>query len=346
MNQMIEELHIQFSRQIKLSQIGKDGQNQLFNARVGIFGIGGLGSWSSMLCAQIGIGYIRLVDRDVVELSNLPRTPIFDKDSIDLPKVEQGEKFLQKLNPLTKIDAHAVNIDNNNINDLIDQLDVVIDGLDSFKSRYIVNNACQKKRIPYIFAGGLAEQSNMSTFTYRNNSPCLACFFENIEDASLPTCETAGVHTSLLAITASFQVSEVIKVITNNKPRLEGKLAYFDLNNFSLDLLNIKKNPNCRVCGSVTFLVKNETKDKIIELCGNKSFMIFPKPRKMIDVVNILDKVESKYDIRKKGKLGITFTFEREIMISVFKGGNILIRGITKDTVAKEIYKKILPLLQ
>lgn len=339
---MQSQWQLQYSRQTILPEIGTNGQEKLFKARVGIFGVGGLGTWSALLCAQTGIGYLRLVDRDVVELSNLPRTPLFTEQSIDLPKVEEGAKFLQKQYPNIKIDTYATNIDEESIEELIKDLDLIIDGLDSFNTRYVLNDACKRNKIPFIFAGGLGMQANLSSFTYEKESPCLACFFNKINDKNLPTCETAGVHTSLLAITASLQVSEAIKILTGNKARLEGKLAYFDLNAFSLDLLTIKKSSNCSICGPNRNKTKLNKKHKIIELCGNKSFMIIPKPRKTLDIETIIQEIADKHPILKQGKLGITFKFNDDITISLFKGGNILIRGTNKNDEATSIFDSIL----
>ncbi|MHA2362494.1 MAG: HesA/MoeB/ThiF family protein [Candidatus Hodarchaeales archaeon] len=338
---MKEKLQIQFSRQMILHDIGELGQQKLFSSRVGIFGVGGLGTWSSLLCAQMGIGYLRLVDRDVVERSNLPRTPIFTQKSIDLPKVEEGAKFLQSLNPTLVIDTQATNIDRETIDKLLDGLDIVIDGLDTFQTRYVINKACFKKKIPYIFAGGLAMQANLSTFTFNEDVPCLNCFFGAIDDKQMPTCETSGVHTSLLAITASLQVTEAIRLLTGKKARLDRSIAYFDLNSFSLDIIPVKKNKDCNVCG-LKPIDKEEISDhRIIELCGENSFMIVPKPRRIFNIDKLLEKIKNNYQIRKRGSLGLTFVFQEKILVSIFNGGNLLIRGVSSPTEAKKIFNTI-----
>ena len=131
-----------YSRFSRLRNIGIEGLDKISKAKIGIFGMGGLGSWSSLILAQLGVGYIRIVDRDVVELSNLPRTPIYNMESVDLPKVEEAKKFLSNLNNDIEIDAVATNIDEFTIDSLVQDLDLVIDGLDTFSTRYIINAAC------------------------------------------------------------------------------------------------------------------------------------------------------------------------------------------------------------
>jgi adenylyltransferase/sulfurtransferase len=339
---MDKNIRNQYSRFMLLNEVGIEGQKKLFNSRIGIFGFGGLGTWSALLCSQIGVGFLRIIDRDVVEISNLPRTPLFTLESVDLPKVEEGAKILRKINPQMTVESLTTNIDEETINELIEGLDVVIDGLDTFRTRYIINQACFTKKIPYVFAGGLSMQANLSTFTYKNDEPCLNCIFSEINDENLPTCETAGVHTSLLAITASLQVAECIRIITNKDTRLRSKIAYFDLINFELNLIPIEKNQHCKICGdikSTTFRTKK--KFRMVELCGSNSFMVVPKPRITFDIKMIRKNLKNSFKIIKRGELGITFAYNQDIIISIFKGGNILIRGVKTKLEVDKLIKSI-----
>ena len=303
--------------------------------------MGGLGSWSSLLLAQLNVGFLRIVDRDVVELSNLPRTPIYNLESIDLPKVEEAKKFLSRLNDGIEIEAIATNIDEFTIKSLIKDLDIIIDGLDTFSTRYIVNKACYGSKIPFIFAGAISISSNLSTISYKENTACLNCFFGGIDDEDMPTCEIAGVHTSILSITASIQVAEAIKLIITGESSLESKIAYFDLNTYDFDIIDIKKNELCKVCGNTVISDENlEPKIRIIELCGNESYSLAPIPRKAINISEIMNKLKNNTEakIKKSGELGLTFKL-RNVEISIFRGGNILLRNVKTKSDAEMFFK-------
>ena len=194
-----------YSRLKILPSIGSIGQEAIFKAKVGVFGLGGLGSWSSLLLAQMGVGFLRIIDRDVVEVSNLSRTPIYTLESVDLPKAEQAAIFLQKINPRAIIEEKTTNIDETTIESLVNGLDIVIDGLDNVSTRLIVNNECKKRGIPYIFAGAIGISANISTFVYKQNQPCLNCIFEMVSDDDLEKCDILGVHSALLYSVWNFE---------------------------------------------------------------------------------------------------------------------------------------------
>lgn len=332
----------QYSRQFATEELDEEGQQRLFEAKVGIFGVGGLGSWSSLMLAQMGVGHFRLVDRDVVELSNLPRTPIYTLSSVDLPKVEEAEKFLRRINPNATFEGLATNIDVDNIEALVQGLDIVVDGLDHFSTRYLINQACLKYKVPYVFAGGLGTTANLSTFTYRSagKHPCLACFFGGVDDNALPTCETSGVLATLLAVATSLQVAEVVRVLTGSEPLLEGKIAYFDLRSFSLDLFPVKTNPSCPICQQPQQNNQEHSKPRISELCGSESFIVSPKPRRAVNIAKLGETIEETFEVGKKGSLGLTLVVDGAT-VSVFNSGTILIRGVGTKDKAEQIYSTI-----
>ena len=296
-----------YSRLAILPTIGPKGLNAISNSKVGIFGLGGLGSWSSLMLAQMGVGLLRLVDRDVVEISNLPRTPIYNLDSVDLPKAERAAKFLKNLNPDIKIEETTANISESSVESLVKDLDIVIDGLDNVSTRLVVNKACKKFNIPYIFAGAIGTSANISTFLYKEEEPCLNCIFEMISDDDLEKCDVAGVHTALLSLVASIQVTEAIKIIVGEKPVFVSKLCYIYLNSLEIDHIPIKRNQSCPVCGAKT-VSKIQKTTKIVELCGDKTFLVPNKAELQVNLDKIVTKLETGgYTILKKGSLGITF---------------------------------------
>ena len=145
-----DDQNVLYSRFTKVLKSGEEDLKKIQNGRIAIFGVGGLGSWSALQFAMLGIKYLRLVDRDIVEKSNLPRTPLYTAEDIDYPKVERAKKRLLEYNPSCTIEIYAGEITKDTIDMLLQGIDLVIDGLDSLKTRFIVNAACQKHIIPYI----------------------------------------------------------------------------------------------------------------------------------------------------------------------------------------------------
>jgi len=217
-----EELEF-YSRQIVLPEIGYNGQLKLRNARVCVVGLGGLGSPAALQLAAIGVGYLRLVDYDVIELSNLQRQHLYSVNFLGYPKVEVAAKRLRELNPNVKIEPLPLSLNVNNAEDMVRDMDVVVDGLDRMTPRYAVNRACLKLGVPYVFGAAIMTFGNVSTII-PNKTPCLECFQGNLDDNLLPTCAVVGVHPSILNIIASVEVPEATRIILGEKPRLANKI--------------------------------------------------------------------------------------------------------------------------
>ncbi|MHA2296039.1 MAG: ThiF family adenylyltransferase [Candidatus Hodarchaeales archaeon] len=351
MSQLNNTQHEIYSRQLVLPFFGEKGQLNLQKAKIAICGVGGLGAHSALSLAKMGAGYLRLIDRDLVELSNLPRTPLYSSSDVDIPKVEAAKKMILKLTPDIEIDARATNIDIKTVDDLLNGIDFVVDGLDSFKPRYAINHKCMEKKITYFFAGALTYSANISTFTYRgDDQPCLACIFPGIEDVNLPTCEIAGIHPSILSISTGIQVAEITRVTSGRSPLLEGKMLFYDLSTLSQDIITFKKNPKCLTCSDkAETLSKIESEQPIVtELCGNNSYMIVPSKREGNIAIEETGREFRKASIPvlKQSLLGLTARIvDLDLTVSIFRGGNILVRGASSNDDALVAYSKISPLL-
>jgi molybdopterin-synthase adenylyltransferase len=226
-----------------IPSIGEDGQNRLKNAHVIIIGVGGLGCTSACYLTAAGIGNITLVDFDTVELSDLNRQILYQTGDIGKKKALTARKRLLKLNPLINIQAINKKISENNIASIIGDAQVVIDGLDNMKSRLILNAECVKKHIPLIY-GGISRLRGMATTIIPGKTPCLSCLYnEGIGGI--------GVLGSTAAIIANIQVLEAVKLIIGLKPALEGRLLMFNGDEMKLKFLDISRNINCKVCGSI-----------------------------------------------------------------------------------------------
>jgi len=335
-----------YSRQIVLPEIGYTGQLKLKNARVCIAGLGGLGSPAALQLAAMGVGHLRLVDRDVVELSNLQRQILYDSRFLGYPKVEVAAKRLRDLNPNIEVEPLPVSVNSEMAPEIIKDVDVVIDGLDRMSSRYALNRACQKYGTPYVFAAAIMTFGNVSTII-PGETPCLECFQGNLDDDSLPTCAAVGIHPSVPSIIASIEVSEAVRIILGKKPQLAGQILHCDLENMEFEKIKVSKVENCPVCGSnpsgPPMPLKQKTVTEIRGREGRRVFMITPKRNLDLDMGSLVQLLESMgFKIKVKANLGLTFTADSNVSASLLKSGIMVIQGVNNEEEAYKFYSNII----
>ncbi len=273
----------------------------------------------------MGIGYLRVVDRDIVSRTDLHRQYLYDVDSIGMPKVEVLLQKLSRLNPDVTLDAVPESLNSINAEELLAGMDVVIDGLDRPEPRYIVNRTCNRLKIPYIFGAAIEAFGNVSTIL-PGQTFCLECFMPGLQDEDLPVCGVVGVHPSVLGIISAVQVSEAVRVLTGRKPKLYNKLLYVDLREFEFNILDIPALESCKVCGTKPDGAPEAVKDRFFEeTCardGRRNFVISPKKRLDIDI-NQLEAMIRKQGmgIKTAGRLGITFEKSDKITACILKSG-------------------------
>ncbi|MEM2546701.1 MAG: HesA/MoeB/ThiF family protein, partial [Candidatus Bathyarchaeia archaeon] len=196
-----------YSRQMAMRELGREGQEKLAKSRVAIVGLGGLGTVSSLYLTLAGVGYLRLIDQDTVETRNLHRQILYTLKDLKYPKAEVSAKRLRELNPFVEVEAFSENLNPDNALELLRGVDCVVDGLDNMRTRYIVNRACVKLKIPYVFGAAIGLEGNLSVFA-PPETPCLECVLPNIEDEQLPTCDVRGVLGSTTGIIGALQAME------------------------------------------------------------------------------------------------------------------------------------------
>src|SRR5437588_8449907 len=220
-----------YSRQILFAGIGAEGQRRLSNSRAAIIGCGALGSAQAEALARAGVGHLQIVDRDFVEASNLQRQTMFTEHDAGerLPKAVAAANHIGEFNSAIRVQPAVVDVNHTNIEELIAGFDVVLDGTDNFATRYLINDACVKHNMNWIY--GAAVGSYGVTMTIRPHvSACLRCVFEAAPPAaSAPTCDTAGVIMPIISIVAAVQVTEALKLLTRQPERLHQGLMQFDV---------------------------------------------------------------------------------------------------------------------
>ncbi len=342
MSSLTDEEVKRYSRQIVLREIGLEGQKKLKDSRVSIIGVGGLGCFSSIQLASIGIGYIRLIDQDVIDITNLHRQILYDTDSLGYPKVEIAQKRLKTLNPHIEIDPLTLTVNEETAEEAVKDVDVVIDGLDRFTPRYAINKACVKHGIPYIFAGALETYGNVSTIIPRKTA-CLGCFIGILSDEELPTCETVGVVPSILAIITGIQVSEALHLLLGKNPSLANKLLFVDSYTLNFMTLDIVKREDCQICGTLSIdTAPASIEYRVVELCGKDSFMASPGRPLTLNLNEIANILGKQYKIKLHSNFGIAFEYSEGVTVSLMKTGNALIKGVSDKNNATNIYNTLL----
>ncbi|MFX1293467.1 MAG: ThiF family adenylyltransferase [Promethearchaeota archaeon] len=232
-----------YARQLIIKNWGESIQERLKEATIGIIGNGGLGSVNSIYAAAAGIGRIKIVDHDIVDLSNLNRQIIHFTPDISKKKVESASEKLSSLNPEVKIEPFAIKITEENIEDIIKDCNVVLDCLDNFHTRFLLNKICIDLEIPYVHAACYALEGRVLTVIPKKG-PCLQCFYPKIPKEM----ETIPVLGAVVGIIGSIEITEAIKCITGIGKPLIGRLLIADGENMNFDIIEVKRHPNCPVC--------------------------------------------------------------------------------------------------
>jgi adenylyltransferase/sulfurtransferase len=254
-----------YSRHLIIPEIGMTGQKRLKNAKVLCVGAGGLGSPALLYLAAAGVGTLGIVDFDVVDESNLQRQVIHGQSDVGRSKAGSARDSIREINPHVNVVLHETHLDSDNALEIFAQYDLIVDGTDNFATRYLVNDACVLLRKPYVW-GSIYRFDGQASVFWAEHGPCYRCLYpEPPPPGMVPSCAEGGVLGVLCASIGSIQVNEAIKVITGVGEPLAGRLMIYDALEMSYRSLQVKKDPECPVCG------KNPTITELIDyeaFCG------------------------------------------------------------------------------
>jgi molybdopterin/thiamine biosynthesis adenylyltransferase/rhodanese-related sulfurtransferase len=237
-----------YSRHLLLPEVGLEGQQKLLDAKVLLLGAGGLGSPAALYLAAAGVGTLGIVDNDEVDLSNLQRQVIHSSERIGMPKVDSAEQTIAALNPDVKVEKHAVRLGSENIMDILPGYDIVVDGLDNFPTRYLLNDASVRLQIPVVSAAILGFEGQLSVFK-PYDGPCYRCLFPVPPPAELaPSCGANGVLGVLPGTMGLLQATEVIKLILGEGEPLIGRLLMYDALAARVTEVKVRRDPDCPIC--------------------------------------------------------------------------------------------------
>jgi molybdopterin/thiamine biosynthesis adenylyltransferase len=331
-----------YSRQVLFSGIGREGQRKLLQSRALIIGCGALGSAHAESLARAGVGKLRIVDRDFVEASNLQRQTMFTERDADerIPKAVAAANHIHELNKEIEVESEIADVNHSNIERLVRDCDVVLDGTDNFATRYLINDACVKHEINWIY--GAAVGSYGVTMTIRpHQTPCLRCVFEEAPPAaSAPTCDTAGVIMPIISVVAAVQVTEALKLLTGQLEDLHRSLMQFDVWRNEWRKINPgAPSPDCSTCGLGRFeTLEAASGDFAAVLCGRNAVQISPAQATQLNFSELAERLRVTGEVKFNDYLLRFRTGEFEL--TVFQDARSIIRGTSEITTARSLYAK------
>jgi adenylyltransferase/sulfurtransferase len=312
--------------------LGREAQDKLFRAKVVLIGCGALGSNIGIGLARAGIGSITVVDRDVVEEENLG-THQYSSQEIGLPKAIALKQKILEINKSVKVEAFIEDVNKTNIEEVVRDKNVVLDGTDNMKTRFLLNDACLKNGVPWIY--GSCIKSEGAAAVFHPEGPCFRCVFPKPPN-KVETCDTVGVISTLPPIIASMEVCEAIKVLTGGKPSKE--IVFYDCIKQSLEKVALKKNSKCKACSKRNFEFLNSKLKETAVLCGRNVIQVLPpRPLRIEELMHRLQ--DSNVEILGGNLYMMSFRV-KGYTITVFEDGRALIRGTSDEKVAKSLYSR------
>ena len=336
-----------FSRQVMLEEIGYNGQLRLRQSKVCVVGSGGLGNPIAIRLAAMGVGALRIIDRDIVELTNLHRQILFDEGDIGQVKVEAAARKLRRLAPECDIEPLAISVSDANAAEAIQGCDVVVDALDSVNARYALNQACVRLGIPFVTGAAVGVSGQVFTVMPQDTA-CYYCVFPGLDEDAMPTCSIEGVHPSILSVVGGIEVAEAVKIIMGKRPSLSQKILHIDLEEMEFNKTRTFRAPECPVCGDGAQQAKEVQSSGLIleELCGRnrgrRTFAITPPVSFDVDVDAVSNMARQKgFLVENQGDLGLSMR-TNDISVSVMKKGSAVVVGPEDERKAIKLYDELL----
>jgi molybdopterin/thiamine biosynthesis adenylyltransferase len=335
-----------YARQLILGQIGEDGQRRLLASRVAVVGCGALGTNIAQHLVRAGVGYVRVIDRDFVELNNLQRQVLFDEQDIEqgLPKAIAAAEKLRRINSQVEIEPVVTDVNPDNVERLVDDVDVVLDGTDNFEVRLLLNDACVKLGIPWIYGGVIATHGMIMTIL-PHETPCFRCFLGDLPaPGSTPTCDTVGVLGPAAAIIAALQVTEALKLLTGQREALRRKLLCFDVWSGTLNLLAIERDASgCEACGKGHYeFLESRQGSWATSLCGRDAVQINVRRETQVSFPALAGRLRSAGQVAHNDYM-LRFRVDA-YELNVFPDGRTIVKGCTDPALARTLYSKYIGL--
>ena len=328
-----------YSRQELCAPIGAEGQTRIRAARVLIAGCGGLGSNSANLLARAGVGFLRIVDRDLIELSNLQRQLLFDESDANggAPKAMAAARRLGAINSEVNVEPVVADIGTDNVMDLLTGIDLVLDGLDNLEGRYLLNDACTNQNIPWVYASCISA-TVMAGLIVPGKTACFRCLHRDLPPpGSVRTCDMAGVIGPAAVASASIQAAIALRFLTE-KTLPEGGLIVGDLWDMTLDRIAVRRDPNCPCCGLQQFDFLSMPGQQATTLCGRNAVQVRPGFESRPDFKALAGRLGSVGTVRVNDQLLRLDAPPYEL--TLFEDGRAIVKGTADPMLARSLVSR------
>jgi adenylyltransferase/sulfurtransferase len=333
-----------YDRQARFAPFGIEGQRRLGDSRALVCGCGALGSVIAETLVRAGVGLVRIVDRDFLELNNLQRQMLYDEDDVanDLPKAIAAANKLRRINSEIEIEPIVADVTHRNISELADGVDVIVDGTDNFAVRFLVNDYAVKRGVPWVYGGCIGAEGQTMTIL-PGETACLACLMsEAPPPGATPTCDTAGILAPIIGVIASIESAEAIKILSGHRDAVSRRLTIFDVwdNQVrSVDLSRLRESGDCRVCKHGEFKwLAGEQGDSTAVLCGRNAVQLSPPAGTKVSFDEIAGRLAGI------GRLQCNAFLLRlevgEYMLTVFPDGRTIVGGTNDVTTARTVHAR------
>ncbi len=341
-----------YARQIRMPSIGEQGQRRLLASRVLVVGVGALGGFLAEFLVRAGVGFVRIVDRDVPATINLHRQIQFCEADVHqaIPKAEAAALRLAGVNSDVVVEGLVADVTARSLPAMLEGIDLVLDGTDNFETRFLLNDACVQAGIPWVY-GGVLGMAGMAMLVRPGSGPCLRCLVPQLPPpGSQPTCETDGVLATAVAIVASIQASIAIRWIVQDSGSSEdaswrlGPEA--ELNSIhvwppSQRNMRVRRDPQCPCCGQRNFeFLSGESASEALSLCGRNAVQVTPANAAPTDLAKLAKRLEKSLPCHFAGRLLRIQARQMELMI--FPDGRILVLGTSDPALARSLVSEVL----
>lgn len=333
-----------YSRQTLFQGIGRDGQQKLARSRVAIIGCGALGAMHAEMLSRAGVGWMRLIDRDFIEESNLQRQVMFEERHVAerLPKAVAAAERIARINSEVEIEPVVKDVNYSNIEELVRGVDLILDGTDNFEVRYLINDVAVKLGIPWIY-GAVIGAYGVQMSVLPGRTPCLRCVFPEMPaPGTAPTCDTAGVILPAIAAVSAYQVTEAIKILTGKTELLHGSLIQIDLwenRHARLGIEGLRAQSDCRTCVRGIYDSLNASGGQLATtLCGRNAVQITPAGGVSVDFADLASQLRDICEVSYNRYLLKFRIGEQEI--TVFPDARSIIKGTDDPNLARSLYAR------
>ena len=337
-------IHPRYVRQTRFASFGEQGQRRLQSSRVLICGCGALGSVLAESLTRAGVGHLRLVDRDFLEITNLHRQALYDEADVaaELPKAIAAERKLRKINSLVEIEAIVGDVDFSNIESLVRGVNCICDGTDNFETRFLLNDASHKFNIPWVYGGCVGAEGQQLTIV-PGQTPCLRCLLSDVPPpGSTPTCDTAGVLGPIVNIIASTQAMEAIKILSGNSAAISRTWNVFDMWESRIRQINVDsllEQSTCLTCKQHNFeWLRGEKGSHSSVLCGRNAVQLSFPGQPATSLEALAEKLKQVGTVRAN-----PFLLRAEVdgfTLTIFADGRTIVGGTEDIAEAKTLHAK------